>query len=127
MKDSFIVNLAVQLAFKLFKKHAAKWVGSYILVGPIGFVLSYFAERFLGYVIDQGILAVDLGVMSAKVAMEQKEYEDIAKKAYLKASKKVWDEEEKSKIRKEYLDALDKFAHVGKLRGNSSTQHKTSR
>ena len=95
------------------KKSAAKWVGSFIFGGPIGFVISYFAEKFLGMLVETGILVIDFGIMSAKVAMERDEYADFAGKAYEKALKKVYSESEKEEIRQEYLAALRKFGTVG--------------
>lgn len=75
----------------------------------MGWILTYFAEKFLGFMVDQGILLIDLGIIGAQVAMQKEEYEEFAKEAYARASRKVYNEREKQKIRKQYLDALSKF------------------
>jgi hypothetical protein len=113
VKNLFVVKLAVRLGFEFLKKSAPSWVGSFLLGGPLGMVLTVFAEWFLGMLINEGVLAVDFGLISANVAIELDEYKAFAKEAYEKSTKKVYSEEEKHKIRDEYLDALRKFASIG--------------
>lgn len=113
MANLFIVKFVTELGFAVLKRKASSWVGSYILGGPIGFVLSYFAEKYLGLLVQEGILQIDLGLYAAKVGMERDEYKKFAEKAYEKASKKVYSEDEKQKIREEYLAALRNFGSVG--------------
>lgn len=116
MKDLFVVELAVKLGFELLKKQLPSWIGKTILGGPIGFILTHFAQKFLGMLVEQGILLVDFGIISAKVAMENEEYAKFAKEAYDRAKKRVYSEEEKQSIREEYLKALSKFGTIGRIK-----------
>lgn len=113
MANLFIVKFVTELGFAVMRRKASSWLGAYILGGPVGFVLSFFAEKYLGLLIEEGILQIDLGLYAAKVGMEKEDYREFAEKAYKKASKKVYSEDEKQKIREEYLAALRKFGAVG--------------
>lgn len=102
MRNSFIVQFGVGL-----------WLTSIgvsgFLAGPLGWIASWV----LGTMLDKGILLIDLSLSSLKVALEEDQYKDAAKKAYDHAQARVYTEEEKNAIRKEYLAALSRFASVG--------------
>lgn len=103
----FIVELAVELAFKRLATKAA-----FLFAGPIGWILSHFAKRFLGHMISTGILYLDLAQMSRQVDIEEKEYKDAITKAYINTKDKVVSDEDKAKLRKLVIDATRKFVRV---------------
>lgn len=90
------------------------------IVGPLASIIEFFGAWFIGDLADRGILLVDLTLDSIKIAMSEKQWKDAAKKAYDKATAKVYTEDEKQKIREQYLDALRGFARVGRLRDNNN-------
>ena len=65
---------------------------------------------------DEGIMVIDITLDSLKIGMQEKEFRDLAIKQYKLATSKIFSPEEKAAIRKQYLDALDKFASVGVVR-----------
>lgn len=77
--------------------------------GPIGWIVSII----LGSLLDKGILLIDLTISSIKVALQEDEFKELAKKAYDHASARVYTEKEKAAIREEYLAALRSFGSVG--------------
>lgn len=109
MKDSFIVNFALHL-----------WLAQIGIAGWPADVIAFFGTRFLGSLLDRGILAIDLTLDSIKIALSEKEWKVAAQKAYDKATARVYTEDEKQKIREQYLDALRGFARVGSLRDNNN-------
>lgn len=103
----FVVELAVELAFKRLAQKAAL-----IFSGPIGWILSHFAKRFLGHMIATGILMIDLERMSKSVDVEEKEYKDAIKKAYVNTKGKTVSEADKKRLRQLVIDATRKFVRV---------------
>ncbi len=102
MSDSFSVQYASFLI-------VAKW-GLGAFFGPIA---AFFVAIVLGAGVDLAILAIDISIDRLKEAMKEEKWKDAAAKAYANASKKVYTEEEKNAIRKEYLDALGDYAGFG--------------
>lgn len=111
MKDSFIVKLAVELGFKTLALQfpAISW----LFIGCPANFLEFFAIRYLGFLADKGILVIDLSKDSIEIALHRRDYREAAIKAYKKATAKVYTEEEKRAIRKQYLDTIRKFVSVG--------------
>lgn len=109
----FVVHFAIEMGLKALAKHfAGSWIAG-LIGGPLGFVIGYFAEKYLNFMVTQGILAIDLTAQSWKVAFEASEYREAALKAYQKATARVYTEEEKVAIRQQYLKILRDFAAVG--------------
>lgn len=110
MKDSFIVNFALHL-----------WLAHFGIAGPLADLISFFGTRFLGSLLDRGILVIDLTLDSIKLALKEDQYRKLAEAAYKKAIAKVYTEGEKDEVRKQYLDALRDFARVGRVRDDGNT------
>lgn len=89
------------------------WLAAIGLTGPFGAFLGFFAAMFLGDLLDKALIKLDIGIDKWKEAMKDPKWRDAAKKAYDKASARVYTEEEKDAIRKEYLDALGEYATFG--------------
>lgn len=102
MKNSFVVKFGVGL-----------WLTSMGITGfwamPAGWILGIILGSFL----DLGILEIDLSITSINVAIQDDTYKELAIKAYQQAIARVYTEEEKIAIRKQYQDALRDFASVG--------------
>lgn len=111
MADTFVVKLAVELGLK--KLAVLFPPAAWLFTGCLGNVVGHFAGQFIGFLADQGILVIDLGTDAIKIAFERKEYREAALAAYKKARARVYTEEEKRAIRKEYLTMVRKFARVG--------------
>ena len=60
--------------------------------------------------LEKGVIVLDITIDKLKEAMKEKEWREAAEKAYAHASEKVFTEEEKDAIRKEYLKALSDYA-----------------
>ena len=96
-------------------------LGSYLILtkvgislsGPFGFVAAWALQGLLGFVAVSGIFVIDLSLDALKEGMKQKDFDKAAKLAYEKTIKKVYDETEKAKIRKEYLYIISKIGTVG--------------
>ena len=102
LKNSFVVNYAVHM-----------WIASMSISGPLGAFVAFFAKRILGDMIDRGLIVVDIQIDKLKQALKDKQWKEAALKAYNHASARVYSEAEKDAIRKEYLDALSKYATYG--------------
>lgn len=106
MKDSFIVKLGIELGLtSLALSLHAPW----LVKGCIGDIIAEIAQRFIGHLMDEGIYVIDLGVDAIKIAYSRKEYREAAVKAYGKAKARVYTEEEKRAIRKEFQDIIRKY------------------
>lgn len=103
----FVVKYAVALAFRMLAEKS-----KFLFTGPIGWVLSTFAERFLGFAISQGILFIDLRRLAQQVDIEEKEYVDVIKQAYFQAEPEALTDEEKNHLRQLVIDATRKFVRV---------------
>ena len=61
---------------------------------------------------DEGIYAVDLTMDAIKSAIAIPEFRKAALTEYAKAKRKDLTENEKAKIRKQYLETLDRFTRL---------------
>ncbi len=113
----FLVNFAVELGLKALALSLPKL--SFLFSGFFGSVITHFAVKYLNFMVERGILLIDLGKYAIEVGLEQKEYREMIEKAYKNAIAKVYTEEEKGAIRKQYLDAIRKFVHVGGVRSGN--------
>lgn len=102
MKDSFAVQLAVRLLF-------AKLGWPALLVAIATPVLAFL----LGALVDEGILKLDLTIDSIKRGMSIPEFKKAAIDAHKKATARIYSREEKDAIKKQYIDALNKFGAFG--------------
>lgn len=62
---------------------------------------------------ESGIYHVDLTLDAYKEGKKVQEFKDMASRAYEKATAKVYSEEEKDEIRKEYLKIISNIGNVG--------------
>lgn len=100
MKDSFVVQYSILLWLQAVGVSAT---------GPIGLILIFFLSRVLGSMLDFGILQADIALDKLGQALRSDQWRKAALQAYQRASSKVYTEDEKNAIRKEYLDALTKY------------------
>lgn len=111
MDSLFSVRLLIEIAFKQMIKSVPKFIGSYFLSGPIGFLLSEFTVKVFMQLYNAGILKIDFDEIDKKVDLQKLEFKDAIKKAHDKAKKKALTENEKEAIRQEYQKALAKFGY----------------
>lgn len=78
-----------------------------------GVVLGFILRGVAGIFLEKGIYAIDLTLDSLKEGIGHREFKEKAEEIYRKTIAKVYDEKEKSKIRKEYLAIIEKFGTVG--------------
>lgn len=111
MKDSFIVKLGVELGLtSLALALKAPWLAK----GCIFDIFKELMERVIGYWADKGIFVIDLGVDAIKIAYSRKEYREAAVRAYGRAKARVYTEEEKRAIRKEFQDIIRKYGPLAR-------------
>lgn len=110
MKNSFIVQYAVHMGLAALG-----------LTGPLGALVAFFASWFLGTLLDEGLIVLDIQIDKWKEAMKDPKWRDAALKAYNKASSKVLTEKEKDEVRQQYIDALGDYAAFGN--GMPDDQH----
>jgi hypothetical protein len=101
-KNLFTVRLGVTLL-----------LGKFGIVGPIAAILSPIVRGFLGLLIEDGTFLIDVSLDAYREGKKLKEFEKAADLAYKKATAKIYDEAEKQKIRKQYLDIISKIGVVG--------------
>lgn len=101
-KDLFITRLGVNLILAKFK-----------INGPLAKILDLFLRYAVGFLIEEGVFIIDLAVDSYKEGMKLEEFEEEAKKAYEKATKRAYSEDEKNEIRKEYLKIISSIGNIG--------------
>lgn len=88
-------------------------IASLGLGGPIGAFAAFLAEKFLTVLLDRGLIILDISMDGWSEARKDPKWRDAAEKAYKKASSRVYTEEEKNAIRKEYMAALSNYATFG--------------
>lgn len=94
-------------------------LGVYLLLANFGITgwladfIGYFLRSVVGMLAESGIYLIDLSLDSYREGQKLKQFEELATKAYKKASAKVYDEDEKAEIRKEYLKIIADFGAVG--------------
>lgn len=101
MRDSPTLQLAVEL-----------WLAAIGITGFPAKILSSIATTILGSMMDKVIETIDIKTDKLKQAMKDPVWRDRATALYNKASAKVYTEEEKDAIRKEYLKALGDYASL---------------
>lgn len=83
------------------------------IVGFLGVILRWFVAGVVGVLIEEGVFLIDITLDKLKEGAKIPEFEKAANEAYKKATAKVYDEAEKQKIRKQYLDIVGKIVPVG--------------
>ena len=83
------------------------------IVGFLGTILRWFVAGVVGVLIEEGVFLIDITLDKLKEGAKIPEFEKAANEAYKKATAKVYDEAEKQKIRKQYLDIVGKIVPVG--------------
>jgi hypothetical protein len=107
-----------------FSKHRdlfAVGLGSNLLLAHLGIVpgtplsafLGFFVKGFLGFIMDSGVFIIDVTLDSLKEGKKLDEFRTAATAAYAHATAQIYDETEKAKIRKQYLDIISKIGVVG--------------
>lgn len=92
-------------------------LGSALLIGKLSLgvgakILTPFVAGFIGLIYESGVYKIDLTLDALKEGMERKEFRFEARKAYNHAKSKVHTEEEKQKIREQYLVIIGKFSSL---------------
>lgn len=101
-RDTFMVRLGTSLLLAKFG-----------IVGPVADLVGIFVRGFLGLLIETGIFQIDLLLDAYREGKKIPEFEKAATEAYAKATAKIYDEEQKNEIRKQYLEILSKIVPVG--------------
>lgn len=109
-RNLFMVKFAVKSGLKLLIKLAPKM--AFMFSGPIGWVIGFFAEKFIYFLVDYGILVLDIARMERRVELEEKDYKKAIYDAYIGSKKKVLTEEQKKELRAAVIDATRKFVRV---------------
>lgn len=81
--------------------------------GPLGAFLGFILSIILGKMLDNGLIVLDIQIDKVKEAMKDPQWRAAAEKAYKTAVARVYTEEEKNVIRKQYLEALARYATYG--------------
>jgi hypothetical protein len=89
-------------------------LGKFNLAGPLADFVGIFVRGFLGLLLETGIFQLDLLLDAYREGKKIPEFEKAATEAYEKATARVYSEEEKIEIRKQYLEILSKIVPVGK-------------
>lgn len=108
MKNSYVVQLGVGL-----------WLASFGITGPWADFLSWPLSWLIGSFLDKGIYVIDLTINAVKTGMQMEKFKELAQKAHDKAVARVYTEEEKNEIRKQYLDSIRDFARFGSVPNNN--------
>lgn len=99
MKNSFVVNYAVNL-----------WLTAMGVPPFLSGIIGFFARRFLGDMLDRGLILIDIQIDRLREALKDPQWRAAAEKAYNLAQARVYTEEEKDAIRKQYQKALADYA-----------------
>lgn len=101
-RDTFTIRLGSALI-----------LGKFGLVGPVADFVGVFLRGVLGLIMETGVFHLDLLIDSYREGQKIPEFEKAATEAYAKATAKIYDEAEKEKIRRQYLEILAKIVPVG--------------
>lgn len=109
-RNLFLVKFAVKTGLRLLatKIPMLKWA----FTGPIGFILGFIFEKFIYFLVDYGILFLDIAIMNKRVELQEKDYKKAIYDAYIGSKKKVLTEEQKKQLRQAVIDATRKFVRV---------------
>ena len=88
------------------------WIAKLGLSAIPAALLTFVAGLVLGSMLDKGIIKVDVFLDTIREAMKDPKWREAATKLYGKASARVYSEEEKNEIRKDYLRALGEYASL---------------
>lgn len=88
-------------------------LGKFGIVGPVADFVGVFLRGILGLIMETGVFQLDLLLDSYREGAKIPEFEKAATEAYAKATAKIYDEEQKNAIRKQYLEILSKIVPVG--------------
>ncbi len=110
MKDSFSIKMGVSL-----------WLASVGITGPLADALSGPITWIIGSFVDKGIILIDIKINSIKTDAEMKTYLAAAEKIHNQAIAKVYTEDEKNEIRRQYLDVIRNFTRFGSV-SNDNTE-----
>lgn len=84
-----------------------------LVSGPIFSVLNFIMTSILGFLKEEASFRIDLALDSWREGTKLKDFETEAKAEYDKVTAKIYSEEEKNVIRKQYLELIAKFGAVG--------------
>lgn len=101
-RDLFMVRLGTSLLLAKFG-----------LTGAAASFVGYFLKGVVGVLIEEGSFLIDISIDALKKGREIAEFKEMADAAYKYATAKVYDENEKQKIRKQYLDIISRVTRVG--------------
>lgn len=101
-RDLLIVRLGAALTLN-------KWG----LAAPLSYPVSFLLRSVMGAAIEAGVFLVDIGLDAYREGEKLEEFKVEARKAYEKATSKIYTEEEKQAIRNEYKKLIEKIAPVG--------------
>lgn len=107
-RDLLVVRLGATLTLN-------KWN----LTGPLAAFPNFILRSFMGAAIEAGVFQVDLMLDSYREGEKLAEFKIEARAAYAKAMARLYTEEEKNEIRKQYRELIKKFAPVGKPKSKS--------
>ena len=98
-KELFTIRLGVSLTLKRFG-----------ISGPLAeYFVGGFFRGLLGVLVEDGVFLIDISLDAYREGEKLKDFKAEAIKAYAKARKKVYTNEEKNKIRAEYRAIIAKF------------------
>lgn len=100
-KDIFVVRLGVNLTLSRLG-----------ITGPLAKVVSPIISGLIGLLMEVGVFKIDLTIDAYREGQKLEEFKKQAKEAYDLATKKVYTEEEKQKIRNQYLAIISKFGQL---------------
>lgn len=101
-RDLFIVHLGSKLILAKFG-----------IVGPVANFVSIFLRGIIGLLIEDGTYLIDISLDAYREGKKIPEFEKAASEAYEKATAKIYDEDKKNEIRKQYLDIISRIGTVG--------------
>lgn len=104
-RDDFIVRLGVTLTLN-------QWG----LTGLLASVPNFILRSVMGAAMEAGVFFIDIGLDSYREGEKLAEFKEEARAAYLKATARIYTEEEKAAIRKQYDELIKKIAPVGNPR-----------
>lgn len=92
---------------------ASVLLGAFSIPSSLTWLFSFPIRCVLGLLLERGIFILDVSLDSLREGTKLKEFERDARAAYEKATAKVYDEDEKQKIRVEYLRIISRIGVVG--------------
>ena len=110
MKDAFVLNFAIRY-----------WLASQGLPPIVKSFLTRILTAIIGSLLDKGILKIDLTIDAIEMAKDSKEFRADAIAAYKTATARVYSDEEKAAIRKQYLEIARRFIPVERVRDRKNS------